>query len=161
VAYRRGCEVRLERCWVEAATAALSVEAGAAPCRVVVEGGSLLAGADGAALCLWSADDGAAAARLELRGATLRGGRALSLRARAGDVQIAATGCVFRFDEAVLGLADASAGAAGVAWRGAGNRYVGGGDWLRPGPGGAPVRGLEGWRRLWGSPEQGSSAAAP
>src|SRR5262249_26729963 len=68
LAHRGGRGLTLERCRVEAAQAALSVEAARrSPCRVVVTDGFLAGGADGSALSLWSAEgDEPAEVRVEL-----------------------------------------------------------------------------------------------
>jgi hypothetical protein len=155
VVARGASRVELRDCQVHAGGLALCAEvAPGVPCAVVLSGGRIeVRDAGAAAVSVWAGGRHAEPTRIELEAAEVRASRVLSLGELGAGAAVTARDCRFEFREALLcvnGFADPDGWQRAVTWRGQGNRYRGGGDWLcvdgRPARG----RGLAAWQGIWG-----------
>jgi serine/threonine-protein kinase len=158
LAHRQGSVLSLKGCRIEAAVAALSVEAGRGhSCRIEVDDCDLHSEVG---VSIWSGDTGAPAALdVHLRRCRIDANRALSLRTPPGEINLSAEGSTFHFRETLLAIAGGhgSDRRSDVSWRGDGNHYHGPGTWLWLDDQPTTLRGLPAWRTYWRSAEATSS----
>jgi eukaryotic-like serine/threonine-protein kinase len=162
VVCRNGTEVLLRQCRMEAGSAAVSVEVGAAErCRVSLERCTIrTTRRAGAALSVWAPERRrATSVELSLERNAISADRVAAFTALPAPVAVAARDNDFSFREALIGFAGCKARddwQRFIAWQGQNNRYQAAGPWIDVEGEPNPLRGLIAWRALWPGEESGS-----
>jgi serine/threonine protein kinase len=166
VVCRNGSEVHLQKCTVEAGSAAVSAEIGEVErCRIILAHSTIhLAQSGGAALAVWAPERRRpTSTEFLLEGNVIRGGRVAAFTALPAPVAVAARDNDFSFREALVAFADCG-GPKGwkrlLHWQGRNNHYRPAGSWLQVDGEPGPIRGLAAWSELWPGEETGSREMA-
>jgi serine/threonine-protein kinase len=135
LALRRGTELRLLDCRLDATAVAVSVEVGpAGRCRLGMEKCTVrVRDASGVAVSLWAAEGARAPVDLRFQASTLTSGRVVACRALPASLAVRAAGNTFSYTSAFFnydGYPD-PAGWRATTWHGRGNRFPSSGPWVR------------------------------
>jgi serine/threonine protein kinase len=164
---RRPRLVELDACQVTAEASAVCVEAGpGAPPRIQVRNTALVVRQfGGAALSFWvNPVQPSGPVRLDLEGSQFRAGRVVALSGLTCGLEITAHDNLFAFREALLDFVaypTPQGWKPSTRWQGRNNRYQSAGDWIALDGTPSGIRGLTGWKEVWGQSEPRSAEETP